>query len=320
MSVFALLISLSVISGCHNRYIDKGFVTGQKHHANTATPNFGWWYQEHLRIVNEVKQGNVDMIFVGDSITAGWAGEGQRTWDKYYAPRNARNLGIGGDRTEHVLWRLQNGAIDGIAPKVAVVMIGTNNLVNEDITLSEEEQEGLVEIPASAEQTADGVIAICKTLQKKLPFTQILVLGIFPKADAELEHPEEMDEEELASLEVQKVALGKMYDRVQKTNQLISQIGDSNRIHYMDIGQFFLEKDGTLSTEIMPDLLHLNERGYKIWADAIEIKIKELMQKSEQAKREFDTFLNYRHGLYGPMGLYATGYPYRTFRSARYCW
>src|ERR1700712_213904 len=83
--------------------------------------------KQHEAINKRVAAGNVDLIFVGDSITARWAGEGKDVWEKYYAKRNAANLGIGGDKTQHVLWRLEHGNVDGIHPKLAVVMIGTNN-------------------------------------------------------------------------------------------------------------------------------------------------------------------------------------------------
>ncbi|HOQ89822.1 MAG TPA: GDSL-type esterase/lipase family protein, partial [Candidatus Hydrogenedentes bacterium] len=87
----------------------------------------GWWQERHRQFNERVRQGNADIVFIGDSITHGWEGEGKEIWDTCYAPRNAVNLGIGGDQTGHVLWRLQNGNLEGIQPKVAVIMIGTNN-------------------------------------------------------------------------------------------------------------------------------------------------------------------------------------------------
>ena len=81
----------------------------------------------HRAFNERVKQGNVDLIFIGDSITHSWEGNGKKNWDQYYDKRNAVNMGFGGDTTQHVIWRLEHGEIDNISPKVAVLMIGTNN-------------------------------------------------------------------------------------------------------------------------------------------------------------------------------------------------
>ena len=128
------------------------------------------WMDRHESMNARVKQGNVDMLFIGDSITHGWEGGGKGVWELCYADRNAVNLGIGGDRTEHVLWRLQNGNIEGVSPKVAMVMIGTNNCRDN-----------------SAEEIAQGVEAIVTLLRQRLPEMRILLLAIFPRADVEPE-------------------------------------------------------------------------------------------------------------------------------------
>ena len=188
-------------------------------------------------------QGNVDLVFIGDSITHGWEGEGKTLWEKYYGPRNAVNLGFGGDQTQHVLWRLDHGEIDGIAPQAAVLMIGTNNSNGQDYT---------------AEQIADGIIAICGRLRDKLPQTKILILGIFPRGEGP----------------------SSQRDKNAQASVLASRIADGKMIHYLDIGKAFLEPDGvTLTKEIMPDLLHLTPRGYQIWAEQIEPTLVLLMDE-----------------------------------------
>jgi len=197
-----------------------------------------WWTKRHQSMNDRVKQGNVDMVFIGDSITQGWEGAGKATWDKFYAKRNAVNLGIGGDRTQHVLWRLDNGNIEGISPKLAVVMIGTNNTGSN-----------------SAEEISDGITAIVKKLRDKLPTTKILLLAVFPRE----EKP------------------GELRAKNDKVNTLISALKDNKSVFYMDINAKFLDKDGTLPASIMPDFLHPNEKGYEIWSDAIEGKVAELM-------------------------------------------
>ena len=207
--------------------------------AIVPAPREGNWMKRHDSFNERVKQGNADLIFIGDSITQAWEGPGKNVWAEFYGKRNAVNLGIGGDRTQHVLWRLDHGNIDGIQPKLAVLMIGTNN-------------SGM----NTSEQIAAGVKAIVEKLRTKLPETKVLILAIFPRgADKD--------------------------DALRKTNEganaIIQKLTDDKMVHYLDIGPKFLEADGTLSREVMPDLLHLNEKSYRTWAESTEPKIKELL-------------------------------------------
>lgn len=210
------------------------------HDAITPRPRDGRWMERHEAINKRVRESDVDLIFIGDSITQGWEGHGKEVWRKYYAPRNAANLGIGGDRTQHVLWRLENGNIDGISPKLAVVMIGTNNSASN-----------------TPEEIAEGVAAILNKLRTELPQTKILLLGIFPRGE------NNEDPKRIVNT---------------KTNELISEYGDGEMIFYKDIGKSFLEEDNeTLSRETMPDLLHLNAESYRTWAEAIEPTVAQLL-------------------------------------------
>lgn len=216
---------------------------------STVTPSErhdGWCQTRHKLIVERVQKGKVDMIFVGDSITQGWEAKAtQEVWQKYYGKRNAANLGIGGDRTQHVLWRLENGEIEGISPKLAVVMIGTNNSAQN-----------------SPEHIAAGVKAIVEKLRAKLPQTKVLVLGIFPRG------ADDKDAKRQTNM---------------KTNEIISKLADDKDVYYLDIGPKFLDKDGKLTKEVMPDLLHLSAKGYAIWAEAIEPTVAKLMgEKAEK--------------------------------------
>lgn len=203
---------------------------------------------------NEIsKQGEAPLVFLGDSITAGWSGRGKEAWKQYWVPMKAANFGIGGDRTEHVLWRLQHGNYDGLNPKLTVLMIGTNNTGHQGRTMKE--HQGAV-YTSSAEQTAQGVTAIVKLLKEKQPKMKILVLAIFPRG---------ADNND------------KMRKQNQATNKLIAKLADDKSVYYLDINQAFLQSDGTLSKDIMPDLLHPNAAGYEIWTKAIMGKVKELM-------------------------------------------
>jgi beta-glucosidase len=216
-------------------------IAGEKQHsAVTPEHRHSWWTLRNDAVNERVKLGNVDLLMIGDSITHGWEGGGKKIWDKYYEHRNAVNMGFGGDRTQHVLWRLEHGHLEGISPKLAVLMIGTNNSNGEDNT---------------AEEIADGIIAICKVIREKCPKTKILILAIFPRG------PEPSEQREKNA----------------KASQLASKIADDKMIYYLDINDKFLTKDGFLSKKIMPDYLHPNEEGYKIWAEAMEPKVAELM-------------------------------------------
>ncbi len=210
-----------------------------KHPAVTPVPREGGWMQRHESFNRRVQQGNVDLIFIGDSITQGWEGSGRKVWDEFYGKRNAVNLGIGGDRTQHVLWRLDHGNIKGISPKLAVLMIGTNNSGDN-----------------SSEQIADGVTAIVKKLRAELPETKVVVLGVFPRGADKNDKRRQVNT---------------------GANERIAKLADGKMVHYLDIGPAFLADDGTLSKEIMPDLLHLSEKGYRLWAESIEGKVADLM-------------------------------------------
>jgi lysophospholipase L1-like esterase len=198
------------------------------------------WTQMHEGFLKRAKEGKVDLLFLGDSITQGWGNNA--IWQKHYAGRNAANFGIGGDTTQNVLWRITNGELEGIAPKAVVLMIGTNNF-----GLHGDGPDAVVK----------GVAAVVKALRAKLPKSRILLLGLFPR-------------DEKPGTDFRK--------RIEKTNAQLPALADGKNVVFLDIGAKFLQPDGTLSKEIMPDFLHLSEKGYQVWADAIEGPLKALLK------------------------------------------
>jgi lysophospholipase L1-like esterase len=205
-----------------------------------------WWLPRHRQKLDEAQQMVRDarspqLVFIGDSITQGWEKEGAPVWQTHYAKFDALDLGFGGDRTENVLWRLQNGAVDGLDPKVAVLMIGTNNT-------------GLRgDFPAS---TVAGIRRTLDEIKQRLPRTRILLVAIFPR-DATPESP---------------------LRRINETiNAQLPALADGNRVVFLNVNRAFLTPDGTLSKTIMPDLLHPNEAGYAIWAKAMQPELDRLM-------------------------------------------
>lgn len=230
-----------VLSGMKKRYRDlRDF-----YEVNTAVipetrGDQEWWRQRNNAINQKAREGDFDLAFIGDSITQGWEGAGKSVWEEHYSDRNAINLGFGGDRTEHVIWRLERGNLGNYKPKVAVVMIGTNNTGHKMQKPSE---------------VAAGVEKILQILEEKSPQTKVLLLGVFPRG----RHP--YDEMRLNNVAI---------------NQSIRQFADGERVHFLDLSPAFLQVDDSLTADIMPDALHLSPKGYRIWAEAMEPALKAL--------------------------------------------
>lgn len=189
--------------------------------------------------------GVYDVEFIGDSITQGWEGAGKAVWDEFYGKRRAINFGVGGDRTEHVLWRFENGQLDGVKAKAAVVMIGTNNSgKNRDGTEAYSEADIL-----------GGVTAIVNQIRSRQPETKIILCGIFPRGQT----------------------FSPQRGKLLEVNQALARLDDGKIIFYVDFGSQLIENDGSISKSMMRDYLHPGEAGYRIWATAIEPKLQEIL-------------------------------------------
>jgi hypothetical protein len=212
----------------------------------TATPNL----EEPGRVAvlaESAGHAEADLVFLGDSITYQWETVGKSTWDRYYGARRALNLGVGWEQTENVLWRIAQGHLDSLHPRLVVLMIGTNNT-----------QHGR----HSPKEIAEGVQAILDALRSRGIGSRVLLLGIFPRgrepADAFRQNNE-------------------------ATNRLIARLGDERAVHYRDIGAVFTRPDGSVDPEVMPDYLHLSAKGYALWAEAIEQDVRFLLGEDQQA-------------------------------------
>ncbi len=247
--IFSLSLAVALLSQTLVRADD-----ATRNFAINPVPRDEGWMKRHETFNARSKAGEAELVFLGDSITQGWEGKGRAAWEKHFAPMKAANFGIGGDRTEHVLWRLQNGNYDGLKPKLTVLMIGTNNTGHQG--RPQKEINGAI-YHCTAEQTAEGVKAIVAKLREKQPQMKILLLAIFPRGAT----PGDMHRQQNDA-----------------TNALIAKLADEKTVFFMDISAKFLQPDGTLSKDVMPDLLHLNEASYETWAQAIEPKVVELMK------------------------------------------
>jgi len=240
-------------------------------------------HQEFLKRI-EASKGEGDVIFLGDSITHGW--EGQRAWQEHFGGFKPVNLGIGGDQTGHVLWRITVGhELDRLKPKAAVIMIGTNNTGAH-----------------SAQQIAGGIQAIVEELRRQKPDIKVLVLGVFPRGNAsdaertvaqiaEAIQPinEELKKDQpdlkrlnvlMRNLERQRgtIPAAKLNKKISEINALIAKLDDGKNVFFKDIGKQFLDDNGGLPSDIMPDYLHLSPKGYDLWGKAIKDDIEKLVK------------------------------------------
>jgi len=195
-----------------------------------------WWMPRHAEKVAQAKTGKAELVMIGDSITHNW--EKQKTYTERFAPYKTLNLGFGGDRTQNVLWRLQNGEIDGIAPKLVTLMIGTNNSGRD-----------------SAPDIALGIETIVAELRQRLPESKIVIFSVFPR-----NHPRTKGD----------------FEQVKAINKLLPAIADNQHVFHVDINQNFLDANGQLRPELFgKDRLHLAGAGYDVWYQALQPILKE---------------------------------------------
>jgi beta-glucosidase len=188
--------------------------------------------KRHDAFMKEKLGPGFDLVFIGDSITDYWPKRGPDTWAKF-APYRPLDLGVSGDRTEHVLWRIAHDELDGLHPKAAVIMIGTNNVGHFD--------------DERPEWAAAGVKKILDEVHEKMPGTKVLLLGVFPRD----------------------VKGSPKRQAVEKINQIISTFADERDTTYLDIGKVFLDENGEIPADVMPDKLHPTAKGYQMWYDAM---------------------------------------------------
>ncbi len=192
-----------------------------------------WWLPRHESKVAQAEKGTAELLMIGDSITHGWEDKGKAVWEEHFADVDTLNLGFGGDRTENVLWRLQHGTLGNTQPKLAVIMIGTNNTGHR------------LDTP---EDIRDGVGAILDELKAQVPDTKVLLLAIFPRSET----PDDA-----------------LRQNNEATNQLLQTLAEQRGIMFDNFNSAFLQEDGILTREIMPDLLHPEHDGYEIWASKL---------------------------------------------------
>lgn len=221
LSVRAPVANTAVIPDLSPRFVEK-------HDANKAV----------------AAAGDIDVLFMGDSITDFWRNAegpfaGKPVFDRYWGGMKVANFGIAGDTTQGVLYRLQNGEGEGFSPKAIMLMIGTNNTRAN-----------------SAAEIAEGIGAIVLELQKDFPEAKLLLLGIFPRS----------------------TPVDPVRAQIAEINSLISKLHDGERVHYLDIGKVFLDANGNIAPDVMSDGLHPTTKGYELWAAAVQEPLAALLK------------------------------------------
>lgn len=213
---------------------------------NSATVPYlaPFFQQKHQANLAVAAQGNIDVLFMGDSITDFWRNEegayaGKPVLDRYFGDLKIANFGIAGDTTQGVLYRLQNGEGRGFSPKAVMLMIGTNNTGRN-----------------SAAEIAEGIGAVVLELEKDFPNAKILLLAVFPRS----------------------TPADPVRATIDEINKIISRLDDGKRVFYLDIGAGFLDEAGNIPSDIMSDALHPSTKGYEIWAEAVEKPLRDLLK------------------------------------------
>jgi lysophospholipase L1-like esterase len=201
--------------------------------------------ERHAYFLKLIQETTIRLLFLGDSITRRWV-ENLPVWEKFFERYQPANFGVGGDMAQSLLWRIQNGELEGVQPEVIVLLIGTNNVPNH-----------------SSAEIAATIRQIVATIQEKLPKTKIVLMAIFPRGPQD---PSKADENNPYYMEA-----------VNAINHNLASLGDQDSTYFLDIGSAFLGPDGEIDTSLLPDQLHLIEPGYQIWGEALKEVLEKLM-------------------------------------------
>jgi lysophospholipase L1-like esterase len=237
----SIAIALSSVAGAQ---------TSKPVDASAAIPKTGntRFFELHESFLKRGKAGPIGVLFLGDSITEGWT-KAPHIWEHYYGAFQPANFGIGGDQTQHVIWRIENGELDGIHPKVVVLMLGTNNTGGN-----------------TAEEIAAADRKIVGMIRSRLPETKVLLLAIFPRGPRK-DKAGVVTDDGVSRMKI-----------IQAANTELAKLDDGKTVRFLDINKRFLGNDGTIPDVLMPDQLHPNAAGYQLWADAMKPLLTEMMR------------------------------------------
>ena len=210
----------------------------------------------HEQLVEKARKGGIDVYFEGDSITRRWGTSDRQyeaflaNWKQNFHGWNAGNFGWGGDTVENILWRLENGELDGVRPKVIVLMAGTNNVGNA-------RPAGGADPSMKVDEVTQGIAAILGVMRRKAPEATIILTAITPRNDGP--------------------AGAAVMPFIDQINDRLSGLCDGKRVRFLNLNDKLADHDGTLREGVTVDGLHLSVRGYQVWADALKPILTELL-------------------------------------------
>lgn len=207
------------------------------------------FFELHASFLERAKAGPVDLLFLGDSITYGWNNV-PAVWEEFFGKYRPANFGLGSDRIEQVLWRIEHGELDDVKPRVIVLLIGTNNSALH-----------------SAEEMTLGIRKIVQRIGEKLPQTKILLLAIFPRGPRSPDATGKLRDDGVTRMRV-----------IDAVNVRLPELADGGRVRVLNLNSVFVGQDGRIPHELMPDQLHLSERGYRLWAEAMQPVLAEMLK------------------------------------------
>ncbi len=217
--------------------------------ADVAAPRPDYFQFAHMHEMHldRARVAPVGLLFLGDSITEAWWNVPD-FWRERYGAHQPANFGISGDCTQHVIWRLEHGALDHISPRVVVLMIGSNNTAANTAT-----------------EILSGIDRILGLIREKRPETKVLLLAIFPRG------PRTSWDGKPDPWE-QRMAV------IREVNARLPQRADGKLVRFLDIGKVFLDAEGKIPNELMPDQLHLSPAAYRLWADAMQPVLDQMLK------------------------------------------
>jgi lysophospholipase L1-like esterase len=210
------------------------------------TQDYDWmkiteWCQRFQNNLADRARAQAKLAFIGDSITQGWTDRASDVWQSHFGKYQPLRLGIGGDKTQNVIWRMQHGELKGLNLKAVVLLIGTNNL-------------GWGDTPRDV---VYGVKAVIETIKKEQPQAKIIQMAIFPR-EQQASHP--------------------MRGKIAETNRLLKEQAGALGVTLLDIGSSFLDREGAIPQSLMQDFLHPTHAGYKMWAGALDSVLSQAMK------------------------------------------
>jgi lysophospholipase L1-like esterase len=248
-SLLLCMVLVLVLAGCSRGPVSTHRIQQVQTPQHVATiaeeRNGAKWWMKRNRELNAIGASNAaSLVFFGDSIMEGWEHIGRKSLAIFSSKYPTAVMGMGGDGTQHALWRAEQGNFKHLRPRLVVIMIGTNNLGSQ-----------------SPLEIVDGVTAVVQAVNAVTPDSRILVLGLFPRGD---DHAYRLREP------------------IRQVNEGFSRLADHKTIFYRDFGALLLNPDGTAQREIQPDHLHLSRKGYRIWAEAMFPVVEELIRGSDR--------------------------------------